>query len=36
MSPVTGGEGAIFGKLVHRLFEKLDWVSLVCLKRWQR
>jgi ATP-dependent exoDNAse (exonuclease V) beta subunit len=25
MSPVTGGEGAIFGKLVHRLFEKLDW-----------
>jgi ATP-dependent exoDNAse (exonuclease V) beta subunit len=25
MSPVTKGEGAIFGKLVHRLFEKLDW-----------
>jgi len=25
VSPVTGGEGAIFGKLVHRLFEKLDW-----------
>lgn len=24
-SPVTQGEGAIFGKLVHRLFEKLDW-----------
>jgi ATP-dependent exoDNAse (exonuclease V) beta subunit len=22
---VTGGEGAIFGKLVHRLFEKMDW-----------
>jgi ATP-dependent exoDNAse (exonuclease V) beta subunit len=25
VSPVTGGEGAIFGKLVHRLFEKVDW-----------
>jgi len=25
VSPVTGGEGAIFGKLVHRLFEKGDW-----------
>ena len=25
VSPVTKGEGAIFGKLVHRLFEKLDW-----------
>ena len=25
MSAVTKGEGAIFGKLVHRLFEKLDW-----------
>jgi ATP-dependent exoDNAse (exonuclease V) beta subunit len=25
ISPVTGGEGAIFGKLVHRLFERLDW-----------
>ena len=25
ISPVTGGEGAIFGKLVHRLFEKVDW-----------
>ncbi len=25
VSPVTGGEGAIFGKLVHRLFEKMDW-----------
>ena len=25
ISPVTKGEGAIFGKLVHRLFEKLDW-----------
>ena len=25
MSPVTKGEGAIFGKLVHRLFEKVDW-----------
>jgi ATP-dependent helicase/nuclease subunit A len=25
VSPVTEGEGAIFGKLVHRLFEKLDW-----------
>jgi ATP-dependent exoDNAse (exonuclease V) beta subunit len=25
ISPVIGGEGAIFGKLVHRLFEKLDW-----------
>jgi ATP-dependent exoDNAse (exonuclease V) beta subunit len=25
ISPVTQGEGAIFGKLVHRLFEKLDW-----------
>ncbi len=25
ISPVTGGEGAIFGKLVHRLFEKMDW-----------
>jgi len=24
-SPVTGAEGAIFGKLVHRLFEKLGW-----------
>jgi ATP-dependent helicase/nuclease subunit A len=23
--PVVGGEGAIFGKLVHRLFEKVDW-----------
>jgi ATP-dependent helicase/nuclease subunit A len=22
---VTKGEGAIFGKLVHRLFERLDW-----------
>ncbi|OGQ05521.1 MAG: hypothetical protein A2026_14905 [Deltaproteobacteria bacterium RBG_19FT_COMBO_46_12] len=25
ISPVTRGEGAVFGKLVHRLFEKLDW-----------
>jgi len=25
VSPVTKGEGAIFGKLVHRLFERLDW-----------
>ena len=25
ISPVAGGEGAIFGKLVHRLFEKVDW-----------
>jgi ATP-dependent helicase/nuclease subunit A len=25
ISPVTKGEGAIFGKLVHRLFEKLNW-----------
>lgn len=25
VSPATKGEGAIFGKLVHRLFEKLDW-----------
>jgi len=25
VSPVTKGEGAIFGKLVHSLFEKLDW-----------
>jgi ATP-dependent exoDNAse (exonuclease V) beta subunit len=25
ISPVSGGEGAIFGKLVHRLFEKMDW-----------
>ncbi len=25
VSTVTGAEGAIFGKLVHRLFEKLDW-----------
>jgi len=25
ISPVTGGEGAIFGKLVHRLFEKVNW-----------
>jgi ATP-dependent exoDNAse (exonuclease V) beta subunit len=25
MSPMTKGEGAIFGKLVHRLFEKMDW-----------
>ena len=25
VSPVTKGEGAVFGKLVHRLFEKLDW-----------
>ncbi len=23
--PMTGDEGAIFGKLVHRLFEKMDW-----------
>jgi ATP-dependent helicase/nuclease subunit A len=25
VSPVTKDEGATFGKLVHRLFEKLDW-----------
>jgi len=25
ISPVTKGEGAVFGKLVHRLFEKMDW-----------
>jgi ATP-dependent exoDNAse (exonuclease V) beta subunit len=25
VSPVTQGEGAIFGKLVHRLFEKGNW-----------
>ncbi len=25
ISPATGGEGVIFGKLVHRLFEKVDW-----------
>ena len=25
ISPVTGGEGAIFGKLVHRLFERMNW-----------
>ncbi len=25
MAPGTGGEGAIFGKLVHRLLEKLNW-----------
>ncbi|MEI9477434.1 MAG: UvrD-helicase domain-containing protein, partial [Deltaproteobacteria bacterium] len=25
VSPVIKGEGAIFGKLVHRLFERLDW-----------
>jgi len=25
ISPGTGGEGVIFGKLVHRLFEKMDW-----------
>ncbi|MGQ9646273.1 MAG: UvrD-helicase domain-containing protein [Thermodesulfobacteriota bacterium] len=25
ISPVTKGEGAIFGKLVHRLFERMDW-----------
>ena len=25
VSPVTKGDGAVFGKLVHRLFEKLDW-----------
>jgi ATP-dependent exoDNAse (exonuclease V) beta subunit len=25
ISPVTKGEGAIFGKLAHRLFEKVDW-----------
>ena len=25
VSQVTKGEGAIFEKLVHRLFEKLDW-----------
>lgn len=25
MARVVGGEGAVFGKLVHRLFEKLDW-----------
>lgn len=25
ISPVTKGAGAVFGKLVHRLFEKLDW-----------
>jgi ATP-dependent helicase/nuclease subunit A len=23
--PVTKGDGAVFGRLVHRLFEKLDW-----------
>jgi ATP-dependent exoDNAse (exonuclease V) beta subunit len=25
ISPVAKGEGAVFGKLVHRLFERLDW-----------
>jgi len=25
ISPVIKGEGAVFGKLVHRLLEKLDW-----------
>jgi ATP-dependent helicase/nuclease subunit A len=25
VSPSTNGEGAVFGKLVHRLFERLDW-----------
>jgi len=25
ISPITKGAGAVFGKLVHRLFEKLDW-----------
>ena len=25
ISPVTKGEGAVFGKLAHRLFEKVDW-----------
>ena len=25
ISPVTNGEGVVYGKLVHRLFEKLDW-----------
>lgn len=29
---LTGGEGAIFGKLVHRLFEKVDWHQPVLLR----
>jgi len=33
ISPVTGGEGAIFGKLVHRLFEKMDWRQLGLLEK---
>ncbi len=28
----AGGEGAIFGKLVHRLFEKVDWTNPLFLK----
>lgn len=33
ISPVTKGEGAIFGKLVHRIFEKLDWSQLGLLEK---
>jgi len=33
ISPVTGGEGAIFGKLVHRLFEKVDWSQPVLIEK---
>ncbi len=32
ISPAAGGEGAIFGKLVHRLFEKVDWARGDLLK----
>lgn len=31
--PPGGGEGAIFGKLVHRLFEKVDWTKPQFLKK---
>ncbi|MBM4347291.1 MAG: hypothetical protein FJ107_04085, partial [Deltaproteobacteria bacterium] len=33
ISPVTGGEGAVFGKLVHSLFEKMDWSQPDFLER---
>lgn len=33
MASATGREGAIFGKLVHRLFEKMDWNQPQWLER---
>jgi len=33
ISPVTKGEGAVFGKLVHRFFEKLDWIQPILLEK---